>query len=125
MMGFLKVRVCAAISCILPLTQFTPAAPGEISSQAQIASTPLGASIEIRLKDKQKLRGARGAVSGAGFTLIDNNSGERQIAFDNVASVRLLKPSSHTGRNILIGVAIGVGAVAIIIVSLAHKGGYL
>ena len=86
---------------------------------------PVGASIELRLKDRQKLRGARGTVSDSGLTLVDTRSGERQIAFDEVSSVKQVKAKSHTGRNILIGVGIGVGAVAIVIVALAHHGGYL
>ena len=87
---------------------------------------PLGAGIELRLKDKQKLpRRERGVVSDSGFTLVYARSGERQVSFDDVASVRRVNTKSHTGRNILIGVAIGVGAVAIVIVALAHVGGYL
>jgi len=86
---------------------------------------PLGASIELRLKDKQKLRVSRGAVSDSGFTLVDARSGERQVSFNDVASVKQVHAKSHTGRNILIGVGIGVGAVAIVIVALAHHGGYL
>ena len=64
-------------------------------------------------------------MSDSGFTLVDTRSGEHQIAFDEVASVKHVTPKSHTGRNLLIGVGIGVGAVAIVIVALAHKGGYL
>mgnify|MGYP003341788469 CR=1 FL=1 len=84
----------------------------------------LGTSIEVRLKDKQKLRGARGAVADSGFTLVDARSGERQISYSDVASVKRIGAKSHTGRNILIGVGIGVAAVAIVIVSLAKHYGY-
>jgi hypothetical protein len=119
------IRPFIAIVCTLMLTGSALAAPDTASIRAQIVDMPLGAGIELRLKDKQKLRGARGAVSDSGFKLVDARSGEREIAFDRVASVKAVSAKSHTGRNILIGVAIGVGAVAILIVSLAHVGGYL
>ena len=119
------IRPFIAIVCVLMLTRLASAAPDTASIRAQIVGMPLGTRIELRLKDKQKLRGARGAVSDSGFTLVDARSGERQIAFDDVASVKHVNAKSHTGRNILIGVGIGVGAVAIVIVALAHSGGYL
>lgn len=122
MTGF---RPFLAVGCILLLTHPAWAAQDVTAVKATIASMPLGASIEVRLKDHQKLRGGRGAVSDAGFSLIDTRSGERQVSFDEVASVKSFHPKSHTGRNILIGVGIGVGAVAILIVALAHSGGYL
>ena len=120
-----QIRPFTAIGCILMLTCLASAAPDAASIKTEIGGIPLGTSIELRLKDKQKFRGARGAVSDSGFTLVDTRSGERQIAFDDVASVKHVNAKSHTGRNILIGVGIGVGAVAIVIVALAHSGGYL
>jgi hypothetical protein len=119
------IRPFTAIGCILLLSRLAAAAPDTASIKTEIVSMPLGTSIELRLKDKQKVRGARGAVSDSGFTLVVARSGERQIAFDDVSSVKQVKAKSHTGRNILIGVGIGVGAVAIVIVALAHAGGYL
>jgi hypothetical protein len=119
------IRSFTAIVCILMLTHLAYAAPDTASIRTEILGMPLGTSIELRLKNKQKLRGARGAVSDSGFTVVDARSGERQIAFDDVASVKQVNTKSHTGRNILIGVGIGLGAVAIVIVALAHAGGYL
>jgi hypothetical protein len=52
-------------------------------------------------------------VSDSGFTLVDARTGEHQIAFDDVVSVKQFTPKSHTTRNILIGVGIGIAAVAI------------
>lgn len=120
-----QIRAVTAIGCILILARLASAAPDPASVKAKLVGMPLGTNIELRLKDKQKLRGARGAISESGFTLVDSRSGERIIAFDDVASVKQVKAQSHTLRNILIGVGIGVGAVAILIVSLAHVGGYL
>lgn len=120
-----QIRRVTAIVSILMLTGLASAAPDTAAIKAEIMRMPVGTGIELRLKDKQKLRGARGTVSDSGLTLVDARSGERQIAFDDVSSVKQIKVGSHTGRNILIGVGIGIGAVAIVIVTLAHIGGYL
>ena len=97
---------------LLMVTHLLPAAFGAESVASQITAMPTGTNIEIRLKNKQEMRGARGSVSSAGFTLVDARTGEHQIAFDDVASVKLTK-KSHLTRNILIGVGIGVAALAI------------
>jgi hypothetical protein len=94
----------------LMLTRLAPADTSTVTSQ--ITAMSLGTNIELRLKNKEKLHGARGDVSGAGFTLVVP-AGDRQIAFDDVASVKLYVHKSHTTRNILIGVGIGLAAVAI------------
>jgi hypothetical protein len=85
----------------------------------QIAAMPQGARIELRLKTKEKLRGARGPVTDAGFTLVSTPAPDRQIAFDDVASVKLYK--SHTTRNVLIIVGIGVVATVGIIAAVALR----
>ncbi len=120
-----RIRPLIAIACTLMLTRMATAAPDAGSVRTQITSMPVGAGIEVRLKDQHKLRGSRGAVAETGFTLVDARSGERQINFDEVASVKLFHAKSHTGRNILIGVGIGIGVVAIVIAALAHSGGYI
>jgi hypothetical protein len=84
---------------------------GEDTVASQITAMPAGAKIELLLKNKQTIRGTRGPVSDAGFTLVDTRKAEHQIAFDDVVSVKQLK--SHTTRNILIGVGIGVAALGI------------
>ena len=93
--------------------------------RSQITSMPLGTNIELRFKDKQKLRGARGVVSDSGFTLVDTRAGERQIAFDDVTSVKQVSTKFHTGRDILIGVGIGLAAVGIWFAVMLHETGYL
>jgi hypothetical protein len=90
---------------------------------AQIAAIPLGARIELRTKTNEKLRGSKGAASDTGFTLV-NPAADRQIAFDDVASVKLYK--SHTTRNVLIivgiGVVVTVGILAAVILRCAPLG---
>ena len=118
-------RLLSLVLAAAMLARVVSGAPDTASIRAQIVGMRLGTRMELRLKDKQKVRGARGAVSDSGFTLVDARSGERQIAFDDIASVKPVNTTSHTGRNILIGVGIGVGVVAIVIIALAHSGGYL
>ena len=99
---------------LLMVMYLVPAALGEDSVASQITAMPTGARIELRLKNRQKMRGAKGPISSTGFTLVDARTGDRQIAFDDVASVKqLTTKKSHTTRNILIGVGIGVAALGI------------
>jgi hypothetical protein len=99
------------ILTLVLLPPFAAAAPDATTLTTQIVAMPLGTNIEVRLKTKQKLRGARGAITSAGFTLVSPHAAEQQIAFDDVASVKLYSAKSHTTRNILIGV--GIAAVAL------------
>jgi hypothetical protein len=99
------------VSLFLTLLMVLPAAFGQQSITSQITAMPTGTKIELRLNDGKTMRGARGPLSDAGFTLVTSNAGARQIAFNDVASVKQLK--SHTTRNVLIGVGIGVAALGI------------
>ena len=109
---------------LLMVTHLVPAAFGAESVASQITAMPTGTNIELRLKNKQKMRGARGPVSNSGFTLVDARKGERQIAFDDVASVKQLTKRSHLTRNILIGAGIGVAALGITIGILLRCGSF-
>jgi hypothetical protein len=104
------------------LTNLGPALAAETVT-SQINGLALGTNIEVHLTNKQKVRGARGAVSSSGFMLVDARTGERQIAFSDVASVKQVSGKSHTTRNILIGVGIGVVAVVATIGILVAKCG--
>ncbi|HLX43321.1 MAG TPA: hypothetical protein VKR43_07795 [Bryobacteraceae bacterium] len=106
------------ISAMLAL--LVPAAYGQESIANKIAAIPEGAKIELHMKNSQTMRGGRGPVANAAFTLVDARKGDHQIAFDDVASVKQLK--SHTTRNILIVVAIGVAAIGITIGILLRCG---
>jgi hypothetical protein len=97
-----------------------PTAFGADNVTSQIAGIPMGANIEVRLNNKQTLRGTRGEVSSSDFTLLNPGTGNRQLAFDDVTSVKQLSKKSHTTRNILIVVGIGVG-VAVTVVAIRIK----
>ena len=94
-----------------------PAAFGADDVSGRITGMAAGSSIEVRLKDKQTLRGTRGDVSGSGFTLL-SSGGDRQIAFGDVASVKQLNKKSHTTRNVLI--VVGIGIVVVVVVFAAY-----
>ncbi len=108
------LQVLSAVLILGVLIQSAVASPDTASVTTQIVGMPVGTNIELRLKNKQIVRGARGAVSTTTFTLVDSHAGEKQIAFDDVASVKLFTPKSHTTRNILIGVGITLLILGII-----------
>jgi hypothetical protein len=98
---------------LLIAMQLVPTAFGAESVAAEITALPPGTQVELRLKNKQKMRGATGVVSGTGFALVAAGSGERQIAFDDVASVKRLDKKPHTTRTVLIVVGVGLAVTAI------------
>jgi len=100
-----------SISLTLILLMLLPAVFGQESVANQVTKIGLGTKIELRLRNKQIMRGTRGPSSDAGFTFVDARAGGRQIAFDDVLSVKPLK--SHTTRNALIVVGIAAAAVGI------------
>jgi len=100
---------------LLLVGRLSPRALGAEDVAGQITGMSVGANIEVRLKDKQTLRGARGEVSGSGFTLVNPSGGDRKIAFDDVSSVKLWNKKSHTVRNVLIGVGIGLVVVVVVL----------
>jgi hypothetical protein len=106
-------RILSVILTFGMLANYTTAAPDVAAVKRQIAGMSIGKKIDLRLKTQEKLRGARGTTSDTGFALVNPKGGERQIAFDDVASVKPHVVKSHTVRNILIGVGIVVVAVGV------------
>jgi hypothetical protein len=106
---------------LLMVTQVGPAALAAESVASEISAMPTGTRIEVRLKNKQTLRGERGEVSAAGFNLVNSGTADRQLAFDDITSVKQLNKKSHTTRNVLIiaGIAVAV-VVAIVAVHIAN-----
>jgi hypothetical protein len=107
----------------LMMMQLDFPACGADNVSSQIGRIPLGATIEVHLKDKQELKGTRGEVSGSGFTLGNLSTGDRQVAFDDVTSVKDLTKHSHKTRTIL--VITGIAVVAIIVVLTHRKSCYV
>ena len=109
------------IALALALLTALPAAFAQENVASQITAMPAGAKVELHLNNKQTVRGARGPLSNAGFTLVDVHAGNRQVAFDEVVSVKQIK--SHTTRNVLIGVGIGVAAIGLTLGIMFRCGG--
>jgi len=105
---------------LLMALQLGPAAFAASSVASQITAMPPGTRIELRLKDQRKMSGRTGTVSGSGFAFVDASSGEHQIAFGDVVSVKRLDKKSHVARNVLIGVGIAVVVTGIVIAVVIH-----
>ena len=108
--------LCLMLVSLL-VCQLVPVASGADTVSGQITGMPTGTKIEILLTNKQKLRGARGEVSDTGFTLLNPDTGNRQIAFSDVTSVKVTK-KSHTTRNVLI--VVGIAVVVVVAVLAIH-----
>jgi hypothetical protein len=111
---------------LLTLALFAAFLAGTASAQvivaAQINNLPLGANIEVRLKNKRTLRGTRGPVSDVGFTLLDAEAGARQLSFDEVTTVKPVSNKSQGGRHVLRGVTIGLAVLGglFLVAIIAH-----
>src|ERR1700689_5409159 len=79
--------LCIAL-VLLMMAHLGPTAFGADNVTSQIAGIPMGANIEVRLNNKQTLRGTRGEGSISGFTLLNPGTGNRQLAFDDVTSAK-------------------------------------
>lgn len=102
-------------------------APSPGSIEEQIRSIPPDSPVQIRLLDGSKLRGWISDVSDAGFVLTQEHKSrleKSQIPFQQVQAVKRVKSvkPSHTTRNILIGVGIGIVVVAGVLAGLAASG---
>ncbi len=78
---------------------------------------PSGSAVEVRLTNKERLKGRIGNVSEDGVALKytkANNLAERQIAFSEIRSIKILGGHSAVGRGVLYGLA-GVGAVIVVL----------
>lgn len=116
-------QALSVIVTLAILTRLAEAGPDTATIVTQISGMPVGTNIELHLKNAQKLRGARGATSETGFMLIDAHAGERQIAFNDVASVKRFSGKPHTVRNILIVAGVAIAALAIAAGVLLRCGG--
>ena len=109
--------VLSLVLVLLMVTHLSPMALGADNVSSRITAMPTGTNIEVRLKNKQRMHGAKGEVSSSGFTLVDSQIGDHQIAFDDVASVKQLTKKPHSTRNAWIGLGVGVvAAVAVVVV---------
>ena len=115
----MRRQILSSLLAVVLLTsgcfgQPQPSSAGPI--EEQIRGIPPDSPVEIHLLDGSKLRGWITQVSDVGFVLIreqENRLEKNEIRFQQVQvlkRVKSVKPS-HTTRNIVAGVAIGVVVV--------------
>jgi hypothetical protein len=111
---------------------FRQEVPNEETDTGDGAGSPDGRRLpwaEVRLADGSKLRGWISEVSDTGFELRYEKRKplqQEQITFDQVKTVKQVNnvKTSHTARNVLIGVGIGVVAIGVVAaIALASGGG--
>ncbi len=96
--------------------------------QERILEVPNGSIIEVRLMNKQKVRGKLGEVTNEGFSLQTAQGTKvetQKFTFTDVKSFKLVSGTTATkaGRGLIYALAgIGVLAVVLIIVGVAMSG---
>jgi hypothetical protein len=103
-----------------------PASQGP-TIREQALLIPAGAAVEVRLTNRERLKGRIGDVSQDGVALkysIAEQIQERQIAFSEIKSIKVLGGHSALGRGILWALG-GIGAffVVMIVIFLAYGAG--
>jgi TRAP-type mannitol/chloroaromatic compound transport system substrate-binding protein len=77
----------------------------------QIIQIPTGVQVEVRLLNKERLRGRLGEVSDEGFSVQiakGNQIETRKVAFSDVKSVKEIR-KRHTAAYVFLGVAMTLG----------------
>ena len=87
-----------------------------------------GSPVEVRFADGAKLRGWISEVSDTGFELRYEKRKQlrrAQIGFDQVKAVKQIESvkTSHTARNVLIGLGVGVVALGVVAAIALAAGG--
>jgi hypothetical protein len=104
----------------------TPTSQGP-TIREQALLIPAGAAVEVRLTNKERLKGRIGNVSEDGVALQYTKADqiqERQIAFGEIKSIKALGGHSAVGRGILYGLAgLGVFVVVVVVWALATGAG--
>lgn len=85
-----------------------------------LRNVPAGSAVEIRLRDKRKIRGRLGEVGGADFELlvaVRNSTEKTRFPLADVKSVRHIRKAGVGGAGgwIALGAAAGVGFYALLV----------
>lgn len=99
-------------------------AQGKLTIKERILEVPAGTLIEVRLLNKQKLRGRLGEVTNEGFSLQTaqgNKIETQQIAFTDVKSI---KAHQRRGGHAVWYVLAGVGIVFATLFIIAAANGF-
>jgi hypothetical protein len=129
------LRQYLALVCVLSLL-YAPLNRAALASQAQTApkptikerftEIPAGSVIEVKLVNKQKLKGRLGTLTDSDFEIqhtANNQIVTDRVAFNDVKSVKLLGKGMSTGMKIVVGTLVGAGVLLIIGVVACAAGG--
>ena len=87
---------------------------------------PGGSIIEVKLGNKQKIRGRLGSVSDSGFEVQHTRNDQvvtEAVAFDAVKSVKVTGKGMHFAEKVVIGTLIAIGVVALVGVIVCRSSG--
>ena len=88
-----------------------PSASKKRTPKEQVIQIPTGAQVEVRLLNKERLRGRLGDISDEGFTVLiaqENRIETRQVVFSDVKSVKEIR-KQRTALYVFLGVAMTLG----------------
>ena len=114
------VSIALLLSCSL-----ADASPPQVQSAVEATDLrerliliPAGSIIEVKLINKQKIRGRLGPVSDTGFEV--QHAGNNQIvteafAFDTVSSVKVTGKGMHFVWKVLLGIGIVFAVIGVIV----------
>jgi hypothetical protein len=97
------------------------------SLKAQLIEIPTGSIVQVKLQNKQRMRGKIGAVTDAGFelqTLREGRIATETLAFPQVKSVRLQGNGMSTAAKVTLGALAGLGVFFVILIAIAAAHGY-
>ncbi len=101
-----------------------PARPGRTELQQKptlkqrILEIPPGTMIEVRLLNKQKIRGRLGEIDDEGFsikTVQGNTIGSQKLAFTEVKSVKQVEGGRKFGKGVVYALA-GIGVLTVLLI---------
>lgn len=80
-----------------------------------------GSMIEVRLKNKQRLRGRLGEVTDEAFTVKlakGNKIEDRRVAFDDLKSLKAIEEGSRPSRTVYILAGVGIALAVLFVIGL-------
>jgi hypothetical protein len=120
----LSIHLARGVALILALTLSSGYARDAFSGaglQDQVARIPIGASIEVRLRDAPKLHGSLLARDETGLTVKTGegaNVREERIAYDRIKSLKVRQkahPVAKTVGWIVVGALVAIVVVAVVL----------
>ena len=104
----------------------TPSAATPAGLKERLTLIPTGSIIEVKLINKQKIRGRLGAVSDSAFEVQHTRSEQvvtEALRFDAVRSVKVTAKGMHFAAKVVVGTLIAIGVVALVGVAICATAG--